>query len=253
MVGRHTLIEKQIAALKSAPFGKRLMLWDAITPSRSRARNRFARLFFAAAVMGCLSAHSQEAAQSEQAVSKTSASAPLKPDAEPYCGVPPPKWVSGPPLAVALLTVRIDPAGIMHDPNLLKSSGDPQTDQKLLQCAQGAQTQVAIVNGKPSEVVGVVGFLGKFWTALQGGGIAVCNSYPNVALRENMEGDGVYSYVILKDGTTTDIKITSSSGHRELDQAAVECLHRHRFFPFLQDGRPVEVQREYEAHWRLHK
>ena len=50
--------------------------------------------------------------------------------------------------------------------------------------------------------------------------------YPRLARRLGEEGRAVVGFVIQRDGTLTDLRIVESSGHRRLDEAALETVRR---------------------------
>jgi protein TonB len=47
--------------------------------------------------------------------------------------------------------------------------------------------------------------------------------------------------LVAVDGTPKDIKVESSSGFRELDQAAIETARKWRFNPQVKNGQKVEA------------
>jgi len=64
--------------------------------------------------------------------------------------------------------------------------------------------------------------------------------YPVNAVREQMEGSVDFALLVDKEGAVLDSKIKKSSGHRELDQAAVAAFRRCKFTPALADGEPEQ-------------
>ncbi len=65
--------------------------------------------------------------------------------------------------------------------------------------------------------------------------------YPPIAIRLNMEGTVVLGFTVTPQGTVTDVKVVSSSGHDALDQAAVACAAQWQYKPAMQNGQPVAV------------
>ena len=61
-----------------------------------------------------------------------------------------------------------------------------------------------------------------------------------------------YSYRIGTDGSTKDIKLTKSSGDADLDKATLDCVALWKFFPAVQNGKAVEIDRNGGQHWRTH-
>lgn len=66
--------------------------------------------------------------------------------------------------------------------------------------------------------------------------------YPRVALRERLTGTVMLEVVVDVDGRPLDVRISQSSGHRELDRAALEhVLKRWTFQPATKNGHPVQA------------
>jgi len=66
--------------------------------------------------------------------------------------------------------------------------------------------------------------------------------YPVKALRAGHEGTVLLEVLVDIDGQPLTVSIARSSGHRELDRAALRHVLAHwRFQPALQDGRPVQA------------
>lgn len=65
--------------------------------------------------------------------------------------------------------------------------------------------------------------------------------YPQEALRQNLTGQVLLSFVVTSTGTITAVKVTQSA-HPLLDEAAVQAVQRlKRFTPGQEDGQPVHV------------
>ncbi|MGH9809793.1 MAG: energy transducer TonB, partial [Terriglobia bacterium] len=47
--------------------------------------------------------------------------------------------------------------------------------------------------------------------------------YPSLAVRLNHEGTTTLGFTVNTDGSISDVHVVNSSGHEELDQAAVQC------------------------------
>lgn len=66
--------------------------------------------------------------------------------------------------------------------------------------------------------------------------------YPVRALRAGAEGTVLLEVLVDTDGQPLEVTIARSSGHRELDRAALRHVLAHwRFQPALRDGRPVQA------------
>ena len=66
--------------------------------------------------------------------------------------------------------------------------------------------------------------------------------YPVRALRAGAEGTVLLEVLVDTDGQPLEVTVARSSGHRELDRAALRHVLAHwRFQPALRDGRPVQA------------
>jgi protein TonB len=76
--------------------------------------------------------------------------------------------------------------------------------------------------------------------------------YPALAVRLNHEGATLVTVHIGADGSVTGADVAESSGHDELDQAAVSCVNRvWNFQPAMQNGHPVASTKQYRIVWKL--
>ncbi|AGY56809.1 energy transducer TonB [Gloeobacter kilaueensis] len=60
---------------------------------------------------------------------------------------------------------------------------------------------------------------------------AVQPDYPEIALQNNWEGKVIVKAYINADGSVGEVRVARSSGHDELDEAALEAVRRTRFEP----------------------
>lgn len=66
--------------------------------------------------------------------------------------------------------------------------------------------------------------------------------YPDRALRRGLEGTVLLEVLVDIDGRPLEVTVSRSSGHRELDRAALRhVLESWRFQPALRDGRQVQA------------
>src|SRR5690606_12794133 len=66
--------------------------------------------------------------------------------------------------------------------------------------------------------------------------------YPTRALRAGAEGTVLLEVLVDTDGQPLEVTVARSSGHRELDRAALRHVLEHwRFQPALRDGSPVRA------------
>jgi len=87
---------------------------------------------------------------------------------------------------------------------------------------------------------------------LMSGGAKCSNSfYPAVKIRlENTETD--VNVTVGTDGVPKNVAVVQSSGHPELDEAAVNCIATSwHFKPAIKDGQPVEATKKYAIKWQL--
>jgi protein TonB len=76
--------------------------------------------------------------------------------------------------------------------------------------------------------------------------------YPPLAVRLNHEGSTLVTVHIGADGSVASADVAESSGHDELDQAAVKCVNgAWTFKPAEQNGRPVPSTKQYRIVWKL--
>jgi len=64
--------------------------------------------------------------------------------------------------------------------------------------------------------------------------------YPSSLLRQKITGRCIISCVIDAVGNVASTTVRNTSGHRELDQAALTALSRWKFKPATRGGRPVK-------------
>ncbi len=63
--------------------------------------------------------------------------------------------------------------------------------------------------------------------------------YPEIALRNRWEGRVVVLAWVDESGEVKDMWISSSSGYRELDTAALRAVLSMHFVPATRDGKPI--------------
>ncbi|MGA7711476.1 MAG: TonB family protein [Rhizomicrobium sp.] len=69
--------------------------------------------------------------------------------------------------------------------------------------------------------------------------------YPPDAVEEIREGDTTVGFTITAQGTVTDATVVKSSGHADLDTAALICVRNWQYRPAVANGEPVAV------HWKV--
>lgn len=75
--------------------------------------------------------------------------------------------------------------------------------------------------------------------------------YPHDAMRRREEGTVKLQFTVGANGTLAGSAIVKSSGHRDLDQAALQALIHCRFKPAYREGRPVQAAFTMEYRWQL--
>jgi TonB family protein len=75
--------------------------------------------------------------------------------------------------------------------------------------------------------------------------------YPPESLQANEAGTTVVWLRIAADGAVLDASVSRSSGHRRLDDTAVQALSRCKFSPGTFDGQAVESATTVSYRWRI--
>jgi protein TonB len=75
--------------------------------------------------------------------------------------------------------------------------------------------------------------------------------YPPQAIRLNHEGTTTLAFTVGADGGVSNITVANSSGHDELDQAAVSCAAGWTYKAAVQNGQPVAVPWKTSVKWNL--
>jgi TonB family protein len=76
-------------------------------------------------------------------------------------------------------------------------------------------------------------------------------AYPRAALRQERTGTVTMDFTISVEGAVKEARIRESSGHQDLDQAALESLSKCKFVPATVDGVPVETSSPVKYVWVL--
>lgn len=64
--------------------------------------------------------------------------------------------------------------------------------------------------------------------------------YPKKAQKEGREGSVRLRVTVSPSGTVSHVDVERSSGHADLDEAAIKAVQQARFHPALHNGKPVE-------------
>lgn len=76
-------------------------------------------------------------------------------------------------------------------------------------------------------------------------------AYPEQARQQGVEGTVVLQLTVRADGSPGDVRVSRSSGHAALDEAAIAHLRRARFSPALKDGGAVPMTMTFRVKFRL--
>jgi protein TonB len=115
-------------------------------------------------------------------------------------------------------------------------------------------TQVTTITPPPPPVVAKPEAPPVTAAVLAAGKATKCASsyYPALAVRLNHEGSTLVTVHIGADGNVAGADVAESSGHDELDQAAVKCVNgAWTFKPAEQNGHPVASSKQYRIVWKL--
>lgn len=63
--------------------------------------------------------------------------------------------------------------------------------------------------------------------------------YPERARLNGWEGTVRLRFIVNTQGAVDEVTVVESSGHREIDQAAIDCIKQWRFSPALKAGVPI--------------
>ncbi len=66
--------------------------------------------------------------------------------------------------------------------------------------------------------------------------------YPALAQRRGWQGTVILTVRVLEDGTTDNVRLYESSGHKLLDRAARKAVQKWRFLPGTKNGVPVPME-----------
>ena len=75
--------------------------------------------------------------------------------------------------------------------------------------------------------------------------------YPPAALKAHAEGTTLLEFVVTVEGGVRDIKVSNSSGNKDLDDAAVNCASRWRYKPATKDNVPIEMPWKANVVWKI--
>jgi protein TonB len=75
--------------------------------------------------------------------------------------------------------------------------------------------------------------------------------YPKASLMNEEEGAVQMAFLVSADGSVVDSKIEKTSGHKNLDKAAIKSLSACKFKPGTKDGAPAQTWTKVDYVWKL--
>jgi TonB family protein len=80
----------------------------------------------------------------------------------------------------------------------------------------------------------------------------ICTSdYPPEAIAVHAEGTTIVGFTITESGKVADVKVATSSGNADLDNAAVTCASHWLYRPAQKDVKPVAVPWKAQVRWSI--
>jgi protein TonB len=74
--------------------------------------------------------------------------------------------------------------------------------------------------------------------------------YPESAQRLHEEGTTTVTFTVTEDGAVANPTVANSSGHDDLDSAALPCVMTWRYKPAIEAGKPVAAQWTANVVWK---
>jgi protein TonB len=79
----------------------------------------------------------------------------------------------------------------------------------------------------------------------------VSPQYPEAAKKAHIQGQVILRAIISKDGDVENLQIIS--GHPQLVPPSIDAVKQWKYRPYLQQGKPVEVETEIDVNFTLAK
>ncbi len=158
---------------------------------------------------------------------------------------PPPPTVDAPP-PTALPPIFVPPSAVATvNPEAPKLTTTTELPTEPVPPIPGPKVIAEVAPPPVAKVVEP-----KVFRAAQTGNCALPN-YPAQSARNGDEGVVGLDLLIAPDGRVTDAKVTSTSGHRELDRAAIAALSLCSFKPATANGVPEAAWGKIAYEWTL--
>ncbi len=75
--------------------------------------------------------------------------------------------------------------------------------------------------------------------------------YPKASLMNEETGVTIMSFLVSAEGAVVESKLDKSSGHKNLDKAAMKAVSACRFKPGMKDGTPAQTWATVNYTWSL--
>ncbi|HEY0488488.1 MAG TPA: energy transducer TonB [Telluria sp.] len=75
--------------------------------------------------------------------------------------------------------------------------------------------------------------------------------YPKTSLMNEEQGAVTMSFLVSQDGKVLESKVEKSSGHRNLDRAAIKAISACKFKPGTKDGAVAQTWTKVDYVWSL--
>jgi protein TonB len=75
--------------------------------------------------------------------------------------------------------------------------------------------------------------------------------YPKASLMNEEEGAVQMAFLVSADGSVLESKVEKTSGHKNLDKAAIKSLSACKFKPGTKDGAPAQTWTKVDYVWKL--
>lgn len=150
---------------------------------------------------------------------------------------------------VAVLSVLVDEEGHVREARIETGSGSAAFDQAVLRAARDARFRPGIVDCEPVEQWTKMMFPGEEPgrdtppSYINGNEMErmLRRVYPPILRNGTVEGRTVVLMYVDRSGLVLDAWVRESSGHQDLDRAALRVARIARFTPAMHDGEAVAV------------
>lgn len=150
----------------------------------------------------------------------------------------PPKPPKPPELIISLTEdfeeLEVEETSLIQ--NVVISSPPPMKDDRYIVTDEEEKIYI-VVEKNPEIIGGIESLLSKLY-------------YTEIAKRVGVEGRVVITMVVNKEGNVLDAQILKPL-HPDLDQIALRAVNEQKFYPGIQNGKPVKVQVSIQIQFKL--